>query len=539
MMKNFVLLKFVIIISTFSGYTQINIKKMYGIFSPYSFELIEDFNNGHFILSNHNYRQSRHTFFKIDMFGEPYGQNYYYQSVGGSLIGSHRLFKRTNNQIILVGKQLIPINASVIFVSVLDSSLQYSVAKKFYDVNTGAYKIDSHLNIDSTLSISGAYFMPPFSIYPFQFKLSSDFGIAWSRVYTDRAGYVHSVAESGSQGHFLLMQLVSEGLCLSKTDSSGNIVWSKSITSPNRYASGMRLLPSGDLVIYGYMNPGNSTGYSTIELFITKIDTSGNLVWSKKYGDSTVSFFRMGPEPDMYMDTVSENRMILTGGVKLNTHNYVDMMVMLLDTTGNVQWARRYGNDLFDEIGTIVHQRSDGGFIIGGYNSYSPPPLPPDPFGTHLANVTVIKTDSIGYSDGCMEYPLTVFYEPDTPLVTDLTWSIYVDSIVTEIPYNLIDTTGVLTRNENMCTFVSLMEPDGWVERLDVFPNPSEGVFIVQSAHTIDRVEVSDITGRKILSKEYLNSLNVEVNLTGQTPGVYLAKIYSSHRLAMVKMVLK
>ncbi len=513
-------------------------KKMFGTFSIFNFELVEIGNSNEFLISNHNTINVKHTFFKIDEFGNPFDQNFIYQPIGGSQVGSHKFYFRNDSVYDFIGLHAETINnyPSVAFISRRDSSLQSSIFSKYYSCRPSAPGISSCMNFDSTYVISGGYGIVPGQYYPLMFKLDTALNISWSRYYQDYVGYVQKIIQESNGNYYLLMHLANEGMALTKTDSLGTILWCKNYSSDYRYANGMISLTSDELIIYGYKNPVSSNPYCPIEVFISKIDSLGDIIWSKKYGDSVNTFYRMGNEPDMYLDIVSQNRLIFTGCYRTANSSYNDIVMMLLDTSGNIQWARRYGNNYFDEAGSICHEVSDGGFIIGAYNNYQINNFPPV---QNMANVTVIKTDSMGISDGCMEYPVTIYSEADTPLVTNLSWSIYVDSIVTEVPSTMIDTTGTPTRNENMCTFVSLPKEESVNSIVEVFPNPSDGAFSIKSDNVIESIQVTDISGRIVFKKDIINAFEYRINIPNLQAGVYSTAVVTEKRVTVVKCVVR
>lgn len=515
------------VFSIASSVSQPVFKKMYGTFSINNYELKELNQSNRFILSNHNIINSKHSFFKVDEMGEPYNQAYIYQPVGGSTTGSHKFYFRNDSVYDLIGLHatMITTYPAVAFVSRRDSSLQNSYFSKFYEYRPSGPGIVSCLNFDSSYSIAGGYAIVPGQYYPMVFKLDIGLNVSWSQSYRDRIGYVQEILQASNGGWYLLMHLVNEGMSLAKTDSLGNIIWCRNYQQPFRYVSNMVQLQDGNLLLTGYKNP-SGTGYAPVEIFLTKVDTSGQIIWSKTYGDSQNSFYKAGQNPTFYVDTARNHSIILTGIFKRQFHTYTDLVGALVDSSGNFIWSRCYGNDYFDEFGSICHQASDGGFILGGYNNYQINNFPPV---QNKANVTVIKTDSLGVSDGCMEYPVTISVQPDTPLVTNLTWSIYVDSIVTEIPSNMVDTTGTPTRNEDMCTFVSLLELPDKQPDFEIFPNPSNGNFHIKLNSNTNikfmKIEILDLIGRIVFTYNTTTGNQINLSIPNIAPGIYLINL--------------
>lgn len=75
---------------------------------------------------------------------------------------------------------------------------------------------------------------------------------------------------------------------------------------------------------------------------------------------------------------------------------------------------------------------------------------------------------------------------------------------------------------------VSMHNSIAGTEKLNVafYPNPGNGVLNITAGKSIDKVEISDITG-KILDVLYFNSNEIRLNTAAYNPGFYLIKIWS------------
>lgn len=72
---------------------------------------------------------------------------------------------------------------------------------------------------------------------------------------------------------------------------------------------------------------------------------------------------------------------------------------------------------------------------------------------------------------------------------------------------------------------------------ISAFPNPTDGRVIVDiSPLTADRIEVCDITGRKVLCKT-ISSGRVEIDLSDFQPGLYLVDVFSGSQQLKAKVI--
>ncbi len=75
-------------------------------------------------------------------------------------------------------------------------------------------------------------------------------------------------------------------------------------------------------------------------------------------------------------------------------------------------------------------------------------------------------------------------------------------------------------------------------EKVNVYPNPNQGVFHVQlaSGAALEYVEVYDIHGKQILTSQGTEA-RAEVNLSGHPAGVYLVKVHGTSRTGTARVV--
>lgn len=167
---------------------------------------------------------------------------------------------------------------------------------------------------------------------------------------------------------------------LNKVDSSGNLQWSKSYQMPgsnaNILTSIIQTNDSGYIITgYGYIN---STTYD--DMFIAKVNSNGSIVWSKKIS---------GPGYDWSYGIVQANDggYVLTG-VSGNP-GVCGIDLIKLGSTGNILWANHYGG--CGDMAYGLDKTADGGFIITG-----------EVFSTNVC--FILKTDSIGNLDWCKTF---------------------------------------------------------------------------------------------------------------------------------------
>lgn len=166
---------------------------------------------------------------------------------------------------------------------------------------------------------------------------------------------------------------------LIKTDSLGNLIWSKTYGSSD-YEWGYDVENTVD---NGYIIVGgtNSFGAWGQDVYFIKTDSLGDVLWMKTYG---------GVYDDVGHSVViaNDSSYIIAGYTDSDGADHGDVWLIETDYFGNIIWTKRYGGDK-DDWAYAVEKTQDNGYIITGF-TYS---MPSD---TMRSDVYLIKTDSLG-----------------------------------------------------------------------------------------------------------------------------------------------
>ena len=164
-----------------------------------------------------------------------------------------------------------------------------------------------------------------------------------------------------------------------KTDSLGNVKWASSIggTSGN-YAHSIKQTNDTGYIVAGYTSSYGSGGN---DVYIIKLDASGNLKWTRTVG---------GSGDDLGWSVVQTNdRGYLVAGYtnSYGTGGY-DVYLIRLDSAGTLLWTKTIGGTS-DDYGYALIKTKDGGFALSGRtNSY----------GNGNGDVFFVKLDVFGNS---------------------------------------------------------------------------------------------------------------------------------------------
>ena len=225
-----------------------------------------------------------------------------------------------------------------------------------------------------------------------------------------------------------------------KLDNSGNIEWQKAYGNDGYdWAYGIQPLASG-----GYLVTGGTDSYGSgkYDIFILKIDEDGSLIWKKTYGgiDSDEAFYINKKSDDNY--TIA--------GYSESFGGYRDAFAMTIDPEdGNIIWQKTYGANNNDEVHSVA-QTDDGGFIFAGWILY---------FDSFKRDVLVIKTDANGMIDDS-----SLVHTPEVT-IQDVSANVK----ITEIEDNVIDTPPILVDQY----------------KLDIVQNGSGTINILSSSNSV------------------------------------------------------
>ena len=164
---------------------------------------------------------------------------------------------------------------------------------------------------------------------------------------------------------------------LIKTDSYGLISWSKTFGATGE-DDGRGICQTSDGG-YAVIGSTNSFGAGLDDLYLLKVNASGNLVWSTAIGGA-------GEDYGFIVEETSDGGLIGVGHTDSYGGGGNDVYLVKTNSGGVVQWTKTFGST-GDERGFSVIQTKDGGYAIGGYTTS---------YGAGGADVYLIKTDANG-----------------------------------------------------------------------------------------------------------------------------------------------
>jgi hypothetical protein len=223
-------------------------------------------------------------------------------------------------------------------------------------------------------------------------KLDSSGNIVWAKtIGGSGSDEANSIIQSSDGGYVVAGGTSSFGagyrdIYVVKLDSAGNVQWAKTIgRSYLDEAYSIIQSSDGGYVVAGW-TWGFGAGYG--DMYVVKLDSSGNVIWTKTIG---------GSNSDAAYSIIqsSDGGYVVAGYTESFGAGYRDIYVVKLDSAGNVQWAKTIGGSSDDEAYSII-QSSDGSYVVAGYT---------ESFGAGGADFYVVKMDANG--DVCFSQNIT------------------------------------------------------------------------------------------------------------------------------------
>ncbi|HYV90156.1 MAG TPA: SBBP repeat-containing protein [Chitinophagales bacterium] len=380
----------------------------------------------------------------------------------------------------------------------------------------------------------------------------ADFGYA---ITVDVNGYVYTTGEFNGTvnfdpgpGIFNLISTYPE-IFISKLDASGDFVWAKQLggTGEDKGYS-IAVDESGNVYSTGYFkdtadfDPGTGIynliagGLAIIysDIYISKLDASGNFVWAKQMGGTNndrgncITLDALG---NIYLTGTFSDTCDFDPGpsiYNLISAGFLDVFISKLDTAGNFLWAKQTGSTSSDEGYSVAVTPNGNVYTTGGF------------FGTadFDPGVGIYNLTSSGSSDmfvsilnGSGDF-LSAFHiggiasDYGFSMVADETGSIYITGQFQDVA-DFDPGPGVF----NMSAFGSSIESfvmklsdvPTWITEnnpsfnaMNIYPSPGNGQVNIVNDEVIREIKITNRLGQIVYqAKPNANSLSLQLDVNG------------------------
>ncbi|MCM0590284.1 MAG: SBBP repeat-containing protein [Gloeotrichia echinulata DEX184] len=243
-------------------------------------------------------------------------------------------------------------------------------------------------------------------------KFGGTFGEDANAITVDSSGNTYVTGNFSGSATFGNTSLTGAGLnnaFITKLDSSGKFLWAQKFGSG--IGSDITVDASGNTYVTGFFNNTATFGNTTLtsasgsnDAFITKLDSTGNILWAQKLGGTsddkgngiTVDALGNTYITGNFSGTATFGSTTLTA-VSQYAISTADGFITKLDNSGNVLWAKKWGGTASDNGYDIAADASGNTYVTGtfsGTTTFGNTTLTSD--GSAFGNPFITKLDSSG-----------------------------------------------------------------------------------------------------------------------------------------------
>ena len=322
-------------------------------------------------------------------------------------------------------------------------------------------------------------------------------------VATDDGGVVIA-SESGPLSGVYKMNLV-------KLDSTGNLVWSKNYGSQiyNSVTYALESTADNGFILCGSMG-GNGMP------ILIRTDANGDTVWTRMYKATYGNLYLHG------ISTCDDNGIVACGQMVAGFD--VQAIILKTDSMGDTLWTTAF-TGLQSQLYRYTGETPGGEYFFTGSSYVST--------GNH--DILFTKTNNQGRT-GCddtvsIEYalPLGLQVIPAAPA--------FLPGGLTATQIGISVDSGYIS--SDLCAMIGIRE-ERISEDFLVYPNPSQGIFRLtfSNKNSSGRLIVCNPLGEFILMKDLQNVESAVIDLAGQPPGIYLLRFESGSQYQTARICL-
>lgn len=387
------------------------------------------------------------------------------------------------------------------------------------------------------------------------FAISLD---AHNNVYT--TGYFTATSNFTSGNN--LTAVGGYDIFINKLTSNGNYSWTKQLGG-NGYDLGQSIFVSnGNIYTTGEfqntadLNPsGNVQNFTAIgfsDVFISKIDTSGNFVWAKQIGGSgndKVSGISADLIGNIYLNGRFENSVDFdpnAGNFPLTSLGTFDIFIMKLTDSGNLTWVKQIGNNGIEIPFGIMNDSAGNIYTTGTFAGT----VDFDP-GNGIFNLEFTQSENDCYisqlsNDGEFIWAGMISgskFTSGTAIISDNSGNIYttgwfgglvdVDPSSGTFSLNGIGSRDVFIQKMNSSVGIS---ENVSLNRFTIHPNPTSNFITINSIFTMKEYKIIGILGEVIENKKTNSNI---IHVDKLHSGCYLLEILDSNNHKHYKQFIK
>ncbi|MBW2171742.1 MAG: hypothetical protein JRF69_07140, partial [Deltaproteobacteria bacterium] len=203
----------------------------------------------------------------------------------------------------------------------------------------------------------------PGSLVAWVLKLDANGDVVWENTYDGPGNDAARSVQETADGGYIVAGNYGYDFWVLKLASGGTIEWQKTYGgNDNEYAYAVQQTADG-----GYIVGGESWDFFDSDIWVLKLDSVGNITWKNKYSwsDPTSIDDEFGS-----IQQTADGGYIIGGHTYLSWDGEEgpDLWIIKIDSSGQVTWDKTYGGYTSD-WGAFARQTADGGYVLTGMTS--------------------------------------------------------------------------------------------------------------------------------------------------------------------------
>jgi hypothetical protein len=226
--------------------------------------------------------------------------------------------------------------------------------------------------------------------YEWAKSMGGGFGEQGNSITTDASGNVYTTGwftetadfNPGS-GTFNLTSNGAQDAYIQKMDTSGNFLWAKSFGGTGyEYGYGIITDPAGNVYVTGIFegtvdfDPGagvvNLTSSGGQDVFIQKLDASGNFLWTRSFGADLGLSIALDASGNIFTSGTFSGTVDFDPGIgitNLTSAGNFDGFVHKMDASGNFLWVKSFGGTGLDAGASLAVDASGNVYTTGSFEN--------------------------------------------------------------------------------------------------------------------------------------------------------------------------
>ncbi len=497
------------------------------------------------------------------LFGQLYYQNIFYSSVkaeitdvvatsdGGFILGGATVHDSTGYDAIIIKTNF---NGDTTWTKIFSTGIDDRLLKLIQTIDGGyLFTAEAYPPLGKILVV----------------KTDSNGDSLWTKYISSIGGsyYSRSIIQCSDGGYLFAMDCstADNDAFFLKLDQNGDSLWNRHLSVPNYHTYAYEAIQTSD---GGYLFTGYGKGpiTGTFDGYLIKTDANGDTIWTKGYGG-------FGTEWLTCVKQTADGGYIACGKTSGIGASYIDDYLLIkTDASGNMQWSKSYGDSLNDDVPNSIAITPDGGYFVCGWslknNIKDIYAIKTDAagdlewsmlyggtgdeealkgitttdggylivgrstsFNGGIQNGYAVKTESNGNS-GCYQSVPAYGYRP-FPLQTSPWYGldqlpVYIDTVP---PLNLKR----MVSRFRPCIGVDVNET--YHDRqLSIYPNPLTDNLLIENTSRDAQIQLMDITGKEIITLG-CQSDRTSIYLGNLNPGFYLIKYFYNQSYQCFKIL--